>query len=338
MEALAEKLNKLTAHHYEKCLMYRWYLKSVFPDFSSTANGNEIADLPWIPARAFKRFDLKSVDDSQVFKIMQSSGTSGKPSKIYLDRLTSKNQRLDLVNSVVKTLGKNRLPMLVVDTDLIVKDRRSFSARTAAINGFSVFARETAFALDENLNLQLDKVIEFNERNKGSPSVIFGFTFLVWQNLVRALESRGIELDFSKSFLLHGGGWKKLENEKVSNTEFKARVYKNLRCENVHNYYGMIEQTGAIYMECSKGYLHAPENADFIIRSKNSLEPLGEGEVGLVQVLSSIQTSYPGHSILTEDEGYYLGPQNCDCGSSGRVLVLRGRTQRAEIRGCSDAG
>jgi len=337
MVSLLDKLNELTLLHYEKCPLYRWYLQSIFPDFSPAKKSNELAELPWIPARAFKLFDLKSIDDSQVFKIMRSSGTTGQSSSIYLDRLNSKKQQIELINTVAKTLGKHRLPMLAVDSELTVKDRHSFSARTAAINGFSVFAREREFALDRHLDLRLEAVIEFCDRNKGKPSLIFGFTFIVWQNLVRVLESRGIELDFSKSVLIHGGGWKKLEAEKVSNAEFREKIYQTLRCKDIHNYYGMIEQTGSIYMECSRGHLHAPENGDFIVRSKNNMEPLGEGELGLVQVLSSIQTSYPGHSILTEDEGFYLGHNHCDCGAPGKILALRGRTERAEIRGCSDA-
>ena len=46
--------------------------------------------------------------------------------------------------------------------------------------------------------------------------------------------------------LIHGGGWKKLESEKISNNMFKEKIRQMTGCEQVHNYYGMVEQTGSI--------------------------------------------------------------------------------------------
>jgi hypothetical protein len=67
--------------------------------------------------------------------------------------------------------------------------------------------------------------------------------------------------------------------------------------------------------------------ADVIVRHPRTLEPQPFGEPGLLQVLSGLPTSYPGHSLLTEDLGVVEEP--------GRFQVL-GRLPRAEARGCSD--
>jgi len=332
--SLFEDLRDLTIYHYSNCDLYRWYLDSLFPGFQQSEN---LESLPWLPVRAFKEHELKSVSEDDVFKVMLSSGTGGVQSKIFLDQSNARAQQAKLIEVFSSTFGKNRYPMLVVDSETTVKERRRFSARTAAINGFSIFSKGRGFALDESMQLDLQKIAEFLERVSGKPFFIFGFTFVVWESLIRKLEDVGMTLDFSNAFLLHGGGWKKLESQKVTGEEFKARVLDRTGCSRVHNYYGMIEQTGSIYMECSEGHLHAPSGSDFLIRSTQSLEPLPHGQTGLVHLFSNIQTSYPGHSLLSEDIGMFYPADSCSCGSVGKILKVIGRAERAEVRGCSDA-
>ena len=60
------------------------------------------------------------------------------------------------------------------------------------------------------------------------------------------------------------------------------------------------------------------------------------GEKGVLQVVSLLPESYPGHSILTEDEGVLLGEDDCPCGRKGKYFEVTGRIRNAEVRGCSD--
>ena len=60
------------------------------------------------------------------------------------------------------------------------------------------------------------------------------------------------------------------------------------------------------------------------------------GEAGIIQVVSLLPKSYPGHSLLTEDEGVILGQDDCPCGRKGKYFKVLGRLKQAEIRGCSD--
>ena len=64
--------------------------------------------------------------------------------------------------------------------------------------------------------------------------------------------------------------------------------------------------------------------------------PCEIGEKGIIQVVSSLARSYPGHSILTEDEGVILGEDDCPCGRNGKYIQVLGRIKQAELRGCSD--
>ena len=106
--------------------------------------------------------------------------------------------------------------------------------------------------------------------------------------------------------------------------------------EHIHDYYGMVEQTGCIYMECECGHLHASTFSDVITRRPLDFSECEIGEKGIIQVVSTIPESYPGHSLLTEDEGVILGIDDCPCGRKGKYFKINGRLKNAEIRGCSD--
>ena len=60
------------------------------------------------------------------------------------------------------------------------------------------------------------------------------------------------------------------------------------------------------------------------------------GETGIIEVVSVLPKSYPGHVLLTEDEGVILGEDDCPCGRKGKYFEVRGRMAKAEVRGCSD--
>ena len=189
----------------------------MFPDFMQSEC---LETLPWLPVRAFKLHELKSISSREVFKTMLSSGTGGAQSKIFLDQINARAQQSKLSEVFSSTFGKSRYPMLVIDSETTVKERRKFSARTAAINGFSIFSKQRYFALDDNMQLDLDKVSEFLERVSGQTFFLFGFTYMVWEKLVRFLELNSNRIEFSNAFLVHGGGWKKLENQKVFANEY----------------------------------------------------------------------------------------------------------------------
>lgn len=326
-------LNYLTHLHMQNCKLYSDYVNSMFEDSVAT----DLASVPYLPVRAFKEFQLKSIGDQDIHKVLSSSGTSGKYSQIFLDKETALIQTKTLVQIFVRSFGTGRFPMLVIDTESTVKDRERFSARTAAINGFSMFARDRCFALNDALDIDLDRVRNFLARHKDSNIFVFGFTFLIWSKLVKQLRAKGVELDLRNAFFLHGGGWKKLENEKVSNQLFKSAIQSITGCSNVRNYYGMVEQTGTIFMECPNGSLHAAADGDVLIRDIHTHEPVKHGEQGLIQVFSAIQKSYPGHSLLTEDIGSTQPGASCICDYTGTILKVDGRLAKAEVRGCSDA-
>ncbi|TWO67900.1 acyl-protein synthetase [Caenimonas sedimenti] len=327
-------LNALGDWHAQRCAPYRAARETLFP----AGPAGTIEALPYLPVRLFKSLDLLSVPREAIVKTLVSSGTTGHtPSRIHLDRETSVRQGRVLTAIMTAFLGRQRLPMVVADSAALLRDRTRFNARAAALLGFSVLGRDHFHALDELLLLDTEGLDAWLAAHADQPVLLFGFTALVWQHLVQALRRQGRALRFPEgSWLLHGGGWKRLADQQVSHQEFKAAVRETLGITRVANYYGMVEQTGTIFMECEQGHLHSPVFADVVVRDARTLQPLGAGQPGVLQVLSALPLSYPGHSLLTEDLGVLHGEDDCACGRLGRYFSVLGRMPEAELRGCSD--
>ena len=331
---LTKHLANLTRQHYENCAEYRKILDAISFDVNGISDYSQI---PFLPVRLFKEYELKSVPAESVVKTLTSSGTTGqKVSKIFLDKSTSATQTKVLTKIVSSFLGKQRVPMLILDSSAVIKNRAMFSARGAGILGFSMFGTDRLYALDDEMNLNVDAIKAFLEKHQGETIFLFGFTFMIWLHFYKELKKLGIKLDLSKGVLIHGGGWKKLVNEAVSPEMFKSALHEVCEIDHVYDYYGMVEQTGSIYVECECGHLHTSIFSDIICRRPKDFSECGFGEEGLIEVVSVLPESYPGHALLTEDVGVVLGEDDCSCGRKGKYFKINGRIKNAEIRGCSD--
>ena len=331
---LTETLKILTAHHIQTCPQYKNMMMGIGYDERKIKS---YLDLPFLPVSLFKELDLKSIADADVFKTMTSSGTTGQAvSKIYLDKEAAAKQQKTLVKIVSDFTGATRLPMLIIDSPSVIRNRAMFSARGAGILGFSIFGADRTYALNDDMEIDFEAIEGFLGRHQGQKILLFGFTFMIWQHFYKELLKSDKKIDLSQGVLIHGGGWKKLVSEAVSPEEFKKCLTDVCGLSDVHDYYGMVEQTGCIYMQCEHGHLHASNFSDVIIRRPLDFSVAPIGEKGIIQVVSVLPESYPGHSLLTEDEGMLLGEDDCPCGRKGKYFKIFGRLKNAEIRGCSD--
>lgn len=327
-------LNELSAHHLKNSPYYSKIAVNLpYPTIASN-----LEEVLFLPVRLFKHLDLMSIPRSDVFKILTSSGTSGQSvSRIFLSRDNSAMQTKVLGSIVSNFIGKQRNPMVVIDTEEILKDRSKFNARAAGVLGFSMYGKDHTYALDASMSLNIDMLEAYCEKYREKGIFSFGFTFIIWKFLYQQLNKYNVQLDFGpNSILIHGGGWKKLNEESISNDVFKAKLLDRTGLRRVHNYYGMVEQTGSIFMECDYGHLHTSNYSEVIIRDQITFKPCAYGELGLVQIISLLPHSYPGHSLLSEDLGVLLGEDDCLCGRMGKYFHVLGRVKTAEVRGCSD--
>lgn len=334
-DRLLAVLRDLTQRHVDHCPAYARMLATWHPDW---ARAESIVALPWLPVGLFKHRQLISVPPAEIVRELNSSGTTGSaPARIYLDGPTARRQTQALLSIVKDFLGVARRPMLIIDSNTPLAKNAPLSARRAAVLGFSTFGRDHTYALRPDLQIDWPAVDAFLSRHAGQPILVFGFTFMIWRHLLAALPDQGLTLPVG-SIMLHGGGWKKMSEQQVDPATFKGAIRQRLGVESVHDYYGMAEQVGSIFIECASGRLHVPAYAEVIIRDRHGLQPLAAGQTGLIQVLSELPLSYPGHSVLTEDVGAWLGVDDCPCGRLGRTLRVEGRLPQAELRGCSDTG
>jgi len=154
--------------------------------------------------------------------------------------------------------------------------------------------------------------------------------------LYSELKRLNLKLNLPEAFLITGGGWKKLVTLNISREAFKDALKEQCGIGHFLDHYGMVEQTGSIYAECEYGHLHASNYSDVIIRDPKDFSICKVGQKGIIQVVSVLPHSYPGHSLLTEDEGIILGEDDCPCGRHGKYFTITGRMKKAELRGCSD--
>jgi hypothetical protein len=240
-----------------------------------------------------------------------------------------------LARIIASVTGGSRLPMLIVDSPNVIRDRRLFSARGAGILGFSMLGSDVTYALDEQMRIDEASVAAFCERHADERVVLFGFTSIVWQHLYLPLRDCGRQLPLRDAVLVHGGGWKKLADQAVDTVTFDDCLRATAGVRRAINYYGMVEQTGSIFIACEHGHLHCSNFSDVIVR-RPDFSVAAPGERGTLQLLSLLPTSYPGHNLLSEDEAVLLGVDDCPCGRKGRYFHVHGRISQAEIRGCSD--
>lgn len=325
-------MNSLTAHHHAACPPYR---RIVDGAWGGQTQAEALPDVPYLPVSLFKLQLLRSVPEADVRVTLTSSGTTGQAvSRIVLDGDASSNQQRALANSLMHVLGPKRLPMLVIDTDAVFKDPKRMSARGAGVLGLMRYGRDHCFALDRDEQPDFAAVSQFLEKYHGQAFFMFGFTFMVWIKFYEQFKNAGFDL--SHGVLIHSGGWKKLIDRAVDNATFRASLADAFGLIKIHNFYGMVEQIGSIFLEGPGGLLYPPNFADVVIRDPQTWKPAEIGQSGVIQMMSLLPTSYPGHSVLTEDLGFVDDIDSGIDGWMGKGIRILGRIAKAELRGCSD--
>jgi hypothetical protein len=303
-----------------------------------------IADLPYLPVGVFKVDPpLALVDRSDIVRTLASSATTGQmPSRVALDAATAKRMTRGVMAIIRDFIGPSRRPYLVVDTPAALAGSGELGARGAAIQGLRSFATEVVCCLSSdpagNLELEVERLLEYAAKWKDTEVLVYGFTYVIWNHLVKLLETKGIVLNLPNVHVLHSGGWKRLQEQAVTKDVFARGVAGAFGCapDRVIDFYGMVENVGVVYPDCEYGNKHVPGFADVIIRNELTLEPVEVGQRGLIQVGSALPTSFPGFLVLTEDIGELIHRDGCACGRRGTAFRFLSRAPKAEVRGCGN--
>jgi len=308
------------------------------------SEATRIADLPYLPVSMFKANPpLALVGTDEIRRTLTSSATTGQvPSRIVLDAATAKVMSKGVVTIIRDFIGPARRPYLIIDTEENLGTHAQLGARGAAIQGLSSFATEQVCCLhpgqEQDERLDLEKLLTFVDRWKNSSVLVYGFTYVIWTQFVQALRREGIRLDMPNVHVLHSGGWKRLQQQAVTQEVFNREVASVFGCPatRVMDFYGMVENVGVVYPDCDYGNKHVPAFAEVIIRDPLTLAPVEAGQKGLIEVCSALPTSFPGFSLLTEDLAEVVNYDGCPCGRRGISFRFAGRVPKAEVRGCGN--
>ncbi len=337
-EALMEEIR----FHYSNNDLYHRFCNN--KGFDPNTFLGDISEIPPVQVSVFKELGskLNSVPKSDIKLTLQSSATSGIPSSVPVDGITSKRQARSMIKVVGDYIGNERKPFLIMDVDPMSGFREILGARYAAVSGYLNFASDAAYFLkvDDNNTYYFDTdgISEYIERIKGQEAVVFGFTYILYSEVIRPLMDKGMRFSLPKgSKVIHIGGWKKLESEKISKEEFNilAAELFGIDKTDIIDIYGFTEQMGLNYPDCPCGCKHTPLYSEVIVRDVITKEVLPEGKEGLLEFVTPIPHSYPGNAVLTDDIGMTVTGK-CGYGRAGTRFKVVGRLKKAEIRGCGD--
>lgn len=323
---------KLININKKNCKKYRNFLSSQKINLNKI---KKIEQLPFIHVNQFKKNELYSIPKKNIYKIIRSSGTTGgNPSKIYLDKKNAYKQQ-KILNTIMGPITNGvRKPMIIFEKALLDKNN-SFDASSAAVIGFSVFGKDHFYVRNKQDKFKYNEFNKYLKKNLNNEKIIFGFTFNLYNYLIRKIKKKKIKYKFKDSIIVHGGGWKKLSNLNISRNNFNKLFYKKYGIKKIFNYYGMVEQIGSIFLECEEcGYFHETDHTKVLIRDKY-LNVLDKNKKGFLQLISTVPESYPGNSILTEDYAKIVY-KKCSKSKNYKQFELLGRVEKAEIRGCGD--
>jgi phenylacetate-coenzyme A ligase PaaK-like adenylate-forming protein len=330
------------SHHINNNELFRNYCNN--QGFSLSTKQIELIDYPYLPVNIFKNKKLYSVPNENINVILSSSATSGIPSMIGIDSVTSKRQTMASAKVMSNYLGDNRRPFLILDENPLISNSVEISARAAATRGFLILASEPKYFLINNndrLSFDIDKFQKsINScKEKGQEVCVFGFTYVLYHHVVKELMEKNIQLNLPEnSKVAHIGGWKKLESEKVSKKQFVKDISNlfGVKVDNIYDFYGFTEQMGLLYVSVGDEPKTVSTYSEIIIRDFQTLEPVKDGEQGLIQILTPLPHSYPGISVLTEDVGKIVDRGIDNTGRIGTKFEMIGRAKEAETRGCGD--
>ena len=146
-------------------------------------------------------------------------------------------------------IGAKRIPFLIMDIDPRGADRRLLGARFAAVTGYLKFASKVGYFLKAKNGISYFDVEGIQEYVTslpvGQPVVVFGFTYILYQNVLKSIVGSDVKIQLPKgSKIIHIGGWKKLESEKISKELFNQQFSECFGIEptDVIDIYGFTEQ------------------------------------------------------------------------------------------------
>ena len=329
-------------YHYRKNPQYRAMLESQGFSPDQLTCYEDIAKLPFLPTLLFKGRELYSVPKHRIPIKATSSGTKGKFSRIGFDA----GGLLSALH-MVRKVTKYRQLLSLRPTNYIIFGYRPHRGNQTAVTKTAFGATLFAPALHRTYALEyrngkyepdLENIIKAIEKYSSSrcPVRFMGFPSYTYF-LMKLLDERGLSFTLPKhSKIMLGGGWKQFYKEQVDKATFYALAKKVLGIEekNIVEFFGAVEHP-ILYCDCPKHHFHVPAYSRVIIRDVRTLEPVENGKIGLVNLITPMVKATPILSVMTDDLGVLHPAAECGCGAASPYLEIIGRVGIKDIKTCA---
>jgi len=327
---------------YNNCPEYRKLLEGLAFTPKDINSYEDIEKLPFLPTVFLKGNRIYSMPRRKMLIKATSSGTRGKFSEIGFEL----EGLLNGLHMVINVAKPRKLLSLRPCNYIVFGYKPHKSNRTAVTKtayGYTLFtpALSRTYALkykEGKYTPDLEGVIEaivkystsrFPLRFIGFPS----YTYFV----MKMMDERGIYVNLPKdSKIMLGGGWKQFYKEQVDKETMYGLAKKvlGLEEENIIEAFGAVEHP-ILYCDCKKHHFHIPVYSRVIIRDVNTLEPVENGRIGLVNLITPMIKATPILSIMTDDLGILHDASECDCGINSPYLEIIGRVGLKDVKTCA---
>lgn len=327
---------------YENCPEYKKLLDELHFVPADLKSYEDIGKLPFLPTVFLKKHRIYSMPKRKMLIKATSSGTSGKFSEIGFEL----EGLLNGLHMVINVAKPRKLLSLCPSNYIVFGYRPHKSNRTAVTKtafGYTLFtpALSRTYALkykDGKYTPDLEGVIEaiVKYSKSGFPLRFIGFPSYTYF-VMKMMDERGIYVKLPKnSKIMLGGGWKQFYKEQEDKETMYALAKKVLGLEEE----AIIESFGAVehpilYCDCKRHHFHIPIYSRVIIRDVNTLDPVENGKIGLVNLITPMIKATPILSIMTDDLGILHDASECDCGIQSPYLEIIGRVGLKDIKTCA---
>lgn len=341
-ELFLEAIRENVSYHYAHCKPYQSILRKLHFSPDKLRNDQDLAKLPFLPTVLFKKHRLFSMSERRIPIKATSSGTKGQFSRIGLDW----GSLLCGFYMVVR-IAKWRGLFSFRPTNYVILGYQPHKSNQMAVMKTAYGATLFAPALHRCYALQyrdgsyipdLESVIKYLEQfgKKKFPVRFMGFPSYTYF-LLKLMDERNIRIPLPKhSKIMLGGGWKQFYTEQVNKQTLYDLIKRILDVdeENVIEFFGAVEHP-ILYCDCPKHHFHVLVYSRVIIRDVHTLEPVPNGTIGLVNLLTPMAEAVPITSIMTDDLGILHDGSKCSCGLESPYLEIIGRIGLKDIRTCA---
>ena len=292
----------------------------------------DLALVPQLPTGLFKRTEVRSVPRREIAKRCVSSGTRGRQSVVWRDRITLER----LLGSVRVGIGfvskwfEDEVEILNLGPPSEEAGDLWFAYVMSLIE---VVYPTRHLVRDEKLDLDRAAQLLAAALDEHEAVGVMGPPALVLRLAERMAADGGLD-GGERLHVITGGGWKRDLDRSVDRGGFAAAVgeaFGLAEPAQLRDGFNQVE-LNSILLECERGRMHVPPWLEVVVREPRGLEPVAAGEEGLLSFLDPTAESYPAF-IVGDDVGV-LGAEPCACGRHGRWVRFLRRLERDEQHGC----